>query len=264
LLTFVRKHRLPLLALCDLIAPSMALGLGIGRLGCLMRGCCYGAVCAYPWAITFPADPPQYSPPYLAQVERGQMYGLTLSGNPKVEPRVLAVRADSPAEQAGLRSGDLLQSINGHDLETAEDAYRAIFEAFAQGQPLHMHVKDRPEVTVPTMMPPDRSLPVHPTQIYSAIDGLVLCVVLLVWSQFRRRDGEVFALMMTIYPVTRFLIERLRTDEAAIMNTGMSISQNVSLLVLVGAATLWFYVLRQPKPAALQERGATGGTGLPS
>ena len=56
LLLFVRKHRLPLLALCDLIAPSMALGLAIGRIGCLMNGCCFGAVCDYPWAITFPPE----------------------------------------------------------------------------------------------------------------------------------------------------------------------------------------------------------------
>ena len=52
---FVRKHSLPLLAVCDLIAPSMMLGLAIGRIGCLMYGCCFGAVCHHDWAITFPA-----------------------------------------------------------------------------------------------------------------------------------------------------------------------------------------------------------------
>ena len=86
----------------------------------------------------------------------------------------------------------------------------------------------------------------HPTQIYSVIDGLALCLLLLVCDRFRRRDGALFALLISIYPITRFYIESLRTDEAAVFGTGMSISQNVSLLLLVCAATLWFYILRQP------------------
>ena len=41
---FVIKHRLPLLAMADLIAPSMAIGLAFGRIGCFLNGCCYGGV----------------------------------------------------------------------------------------------------------------------------------------------------------------------------------------------------------------------------
>ena len=58
--------------------------------------------------------------------------------------------------------------------------------------------------------------------------------------------GELLALLLTIYPVTRFLIEMIRDDEPAIWITGMTISQNVSLLVLFGAAGLWAYLLRRP------------------
>lgn len=39
----------------DLLAPSVALGVGIGRIGCLLNGCCFGKPCGLPWAITFPA-----------------------------------------------------------------------------------------------------------------------------------------------------------------------------------------------------------------
>ncbi len=250
LLAFVRKHRLPLLATCDLFAPSMVLGLAIGRIGCLMNGCCFGAVCDYPWAVTFPPD----SPPYRAQVERGQMYGLTLSGNPESEPRVLAVAADSPADRAGLKRGDLLQSINGYSLSATGQAYGALEQAFSRQQPLRIQVENRPAITAPAIATPPRSLPVHPTQVYSVIDGLALCLLLLVYDRFRRRDGELFALLMSIYPVTRFLIEGLRTDEAAVFGTGLSISQNVSLLLLICAAALWFYVLRQPKGTAFARK----------
>ena len=39
LVLFVRKYRLPLLATCDLITPSLMLGLALGRIGCLLNGC---------------------------------------------------------------------------------------------------------------------------------------------------------------------------------------------------------------------------------
>jgi len=38
------KKRMPLLKTLDLIAPYIALGHGIGRIGCFFNGCCYGKV----------------------------------------------------------------------------------------------------------------------------------------------------------------------------------------------------------------------------
>ena len=43
------RHRVPLLATADLIAPSLLLGLALGRVGCLLNGCCYGGPCDLPW-----------------------------------------------------------------------------------------------------------------------------------------------------------------------------------------------------------------------
>src|SRR5262249_21325337 len=40
-------------------APSMALGIGIGRIGCFLNGCCFGLPAKVPWAIKFP--PGSYS-----------------------------------------------------------------------------------------------------------------------------------------------------------------------------------------------------------
>ena len=94
---------------------------------------------------------------------------------------------------------------------------------------------------------PARSLPVHPTQLYSAIDAALIALVLLAWSPFRRHDGELVALMLTIYPIMRFMEESIRTDESPVFGTGMSISQNVSILILAAAVALWIFVLRGPK-----------------
>lgn len=40
---------------CDTLAPALALGQGIGRVGCFMAGCCYGAETHAPWAVIFSA-----------------------------------------------------------------------------------------------------------------------------------------------------------------------------------------------------------------
>jgi len=51
---YVRRKKLPLWKVADVLAPSIALGHAFGRIGCLMNGCCYGRVCRLPWAIQFP------------------------------------------------------------------------------------------------------------------------------------------------------------------------------------------------------------------
>jgi len=48
-------RRIALLDLADLAAPCVAWGQAIGRLGCLMHGCCYGAACSWPWGMVFPS-----------------------------------------------------------------------------------------------------------------------------------------------------------------------------------------------------------------
>jgi phosphatidylglycerol:prolipoprotein diacylglycerol transferase len=52
----LRKHRLPLWQSADFFAPGIALGYMVGRLGCLMAGCCYGKPTDVAWAVTF-TDP---------------------------------------------------------------------------------------------------------------------------------------------------------------------------------------------------------------
>lgn len=50
---YVRRHGLPWLPVADTLAPAVALGHAIGRLGCFAAGCCWGASCQRPWAVTF-------------------------------------------------------------------------------------------------------------------------------------------------------------------------------------------------------------------
>jgi len=41
---WLRKHRQPVWAVADCLAPGLALGQAFGRLGCYLNGCCYGRV----------------------------------------------------------------------------------------------------------------------------------------------------------------------------------------------------------------------------
>jgi phosphatidylglycerol:prolipoprotein diacylglycerol transferase len=82
------------------------------------------------------------------------------------------------------------------------------------------------------------SLPIHPTQIYSVIDGLVLCLLTLAYYPVRARPGSVVTLALLTYPVTRFLIERLRGDEMGQFGTSLTIAQWISLAMFAGGIGL--------------------------
>ena len=50
---YMRRQKLDVLSTADLFAPGLAIGHGIGRLGCFSAGCCWGLPTSLPWAVTF-------------------------------------------------------------------------------------------------------------------------------------------------------------------------------------------------------------------
>ena len=118
------------------------------------------------------------------------------------------------------------------------------------GAMIEIKVNDDPSPKTLNFPSHPRSRPVHPTQIYSSINAALICLLMLAIYPYRTRDGQVIALMLTIYPITRFLLEIIRTDESAVFGSGMSISQNVSVLLILGIVGLWAYVLRNRQPLA--------------
>jgi phosphatidylglycerol:prolipoprotein diacylglycerol transferase len=50
---YMRRNHLPFFSTADLFAPGLALGHGIGRLGCFAAGCCWGKPTHLPWAVVF-------------------------------------------------------------------------------------------------------------------------------------------------------------------------------------------------------------------
>lgn len=51
---FVRIHKLSILDTADLVAPFVALGHAIGRIGCFLNGCCYGKPTSSVLGVIFP------------------------------------------------------------------------------------------------------------------------------------------------------------------------------------------------------------------
>ena len=335
---FWRRYRVPLLATADLVAPSMLLGLALGRVGCLLNGCCFGGPCDLPWKVTFPWNSPFQQ--HEAMHGTAGVFGLKFRDGPDQSVVIQGVDGDSPAARQGLKEGMKVVEINGAEATSADQAAAIVLgidklhvelagegarvslptddppaaEIHAAGPlkiygleiaggddqpPLVSHVRRQspeaaagvregqrvtlisgrrvetigqvrllldehrrhpwlrirpaghaPPIDLAVERPLPRSVPLHPTQLYSTLDALVLCFLLLSYDRFRRRDGELTALMITIYPITRFLIERIRTDEPNIWGTGLHISQNISLWLLAAAVGLWIYVLRRPAKLA--------------
>ncbi|MGD9647104.1 MAG: prolipoprotein diacylglyceryl transferase family protein, partial [Pirellulales bacterium] len=246
---FVWRRGLPGWALADIMTPGAALGLAIGRLGCFLNGCCYGGPTDVPWAVQFPEG----SPPFERQVREGDLYlhGLKLEPDPLASPILLDVESGSAAARAGLQRGDRLAEVNRHKVSNGAEALERLLEVRA-GDELRLRVAGRANV-VAWQLPAARecSLAVHPAQLYSALDALLACIFLLAYYPYRRRDGEVFAWALTIHPISRFLQEIVRVDEGDVLGTSMSISQVISLLLLVAAAGVWTYLRGRPRGSRL-------------
>jgi phosphatidylglycerol:prolipoprotein diacylglycerol transferase len=55
---FARHKNLSFLRFADIIAPSIALGMALARVGCFLSGCCYGKPTDAPWGVVFPPSCP--------------------------------------------------------------------------------------------------------------------------------------------------------------------------------------------------------------
>ena len=69
-LVMVRWRKLPVLPVLAAAAPALALGQGVGRIGCLLVGDDYGRPTSLPWGISFPEG----LPPTLDRVHPTQIY----------------------------------------------------------------------------------------------------------------------------------------------------------------------------------------------
>lgn len=333
---YLKAKKLPILATLDLFAPALALGVSIGRIGCLMNGCCFGGPCDLPWAISFPAG----SPAHVLQMEEGvaSLYGLTLAepasqtaqeaqstqNSTDAQPtanssetlfslksqhknlatalpapvRIAAVDPGSAAEEAGIVPGAIIREIGtvpkgllsaeksataaANSVDKAKiqrfqpennaqvfyfflhiwngdpkrDVWLVVENPAKSARPANSNAaapenaataadstRPLPEIRSLVFRPEaSRSVPVHPTQLYSSATAFVICVLLLIVAKISKRDGITFAALLIFYPINRFCLELIRTDEESFLGTGLTVSQCVSLGLLAVGVALFAYL----------------------
>ena len=256
---YMWNRKIPPLVIGDIAAPSLLMGLALGRLGCFMNGCCFGGFCStMPPAVTFPLG----SPPYQQHAMQGWKTGIWLKQEedkgqqkkkydekqPPAKISVAYVAPNSAASSSKVRVGEVIAKIGGKIVTSLSDAQEQLHKSdaaveieFANGM-IKRWTLNRP---------PPRSAPVHPAQVYAAVDAGLLALLLWAFYPFRRHDGEVTALMFTLHPLSRFLLEIVRVDEGGQFGTGLTISQWVSIGLFFIGLMLWWYVENQPRGSAV-------------
>lgn len=71
---YLRRKGLSIWKVADIIAPSIALGLGVTRIGCFLRGSCFGEPSGLPWAVIFPPGSPAGSQFPGTPIHPAQLY----------------------------------------------------------------------------------------------------------------------------------------------------------------------------------------------
>lgn len=73
---YVNLNKLPAGKIADILAPPLALGIGISRIGCFLSGCCFGKPTSLPFGISFPPNSLPWIEFEIQKVHPAQIYSL--------------------------------------------------------------------------------------------------------------------------------------------------------------------------------------------
>ncbi len=82
-----------------------------------------------------------------------------------------------------------------------------------------------------------RTYGLHPTQLYSSFNALILFALTAAYFPRRPRDGAVLCVALLLYPPARATLEVLRGDDLGFAGTGLTLAQtNGAVLFALGVA----------------------------
>lgn len=105
------------------------------------------------------------------------------------------------------------------------------------------------------------SLAVKPSQLLAMFNALLLAGLLALFYRARTREGQVFALLMVMYPITRFIEELIRDDNPHDLLTGLlTHNQWTSAATLAAGLALLVILRRLPASAGSHRPAAVLGS----
>ena len=248
----------------DIVAPSVAVGMAFGRIGCFLNGCCFGGVCELPWAVKFPygSNPAAHQfmqrlpgaelPAELIHISRGLMaQPIPIQSFMATDAEIEAAFAKSKGLRAEIdEKTRAAQNAAGDEKKRLETEVAKLQAARLKLPHAEMRTQlDKFGLTMPELRAlahKHPSNPVHPTQLYSTAGLLVLAWLLGAVYWRRTRDGQVICLLFAIEPVSRWLLEMIRSDNPHDA-FGLTISQFLAIvLTLIGI--LGLLILRNLPP----------------
>jgi phosphatidylglycerol:prolipoprotein diacylglycerol transferase len=220
---YLAVKRLSVRRFLDILAPSLMIGLAFGRVGCLMNGCCYGGLCHedYPLAMRFP-----YASRPLLDFSDGNVFGSSSVSPP------FAHQMSLPPEEGGLDVDELPPWL---------------LRRTQRGTPI-LNGRGRPLPVTPSDLTAEQarqavhihSRPLQPAQVFGIINALLIAGILLAFSRLRTREGQVFLLMLVLYPITRFILESIRGDNPhGLLRLQLTHNQWISIGTVIAALILW-------------------------
>jgi phosphatidylglycerol:prolipoprotein diacylglycerol transferase len=245
--------------LCDAVAPLIAVGLAVGRIGCYLNGCCWGQV-AIPEVEPVPISAELGKFPLLTghgvreqvttapntSTQLPQVWGVQTATGFTVDPfqpNVIQQVERGSAAAAALKPGDRIVKVNGEAV-TLPSARELDPAAWPRTKNTLDLVVNRDGAEVPVTIHP-RTVTVFPTQLYEVISMGLLTLLLLAYQPFRRHDGQLIVLLMLGYGVHRWFNEAIRIEPTYAL--GMTLSQWISVGILAGGVILEV-ILRKTQP----------------
>ncbi len=234
-LLYMRIRKLPMRRYLDILAPVLMLGLAFGRGGCLVNGCCYGSLARPDWQLS--TSFPMYSKPLVKLDGRDNPFSLMTDSPSPVYADQLERGLIFP-DPSLIQSGTVGSTPAGSLISPREFTTEQI--AIAEKKFSH---------------------PVKPAQVLGIINGLLLAGLLWAFYRIRNREGQVFAMFLICYPITRFILELIRATDPHDLAKGIfTHNQYTSMAMLAMGAIMMLSLRFVPASAGptLDERLAGG------
>lgn len=224
LIYYFRKKKMPAWPCLDILAVGILIGIGFGRIGCLLNGCCYGHVTDSAIGIRFPYD----SIAYNSQVRPDTARSRT-EPHLKIDDDFFGYKSEDGSWIPAQPTQKYQASLKPYDILT--DKQKELVAG------------------------PYRCLKVLPTQPFeTGYTFLLAAVMYSAWKfRFSRIPGLTMATVMWVYGILRFINEGLRDDNPFeyawwAVYKGGTISQNMAIyMIAAGVILTVVLILRRTK-----------------